>query len=584
MLLDESAVNKGENFSVISVVGFGGIGKTTLAQSIYNDEVVNKGFTFKKWVCVANDNSSEKNLLGEVFLHICENQTRASNKVQMQEKLEEKLRGKKFLLVFDDVWNSSQWDDVRVVLKCGAPGSKVIVTTRIQKVANDMGAVHDSLKYLNHLSEDHCRAIFEKRAFGSGGPDKTRDLEVIGWEIVKKCHGVPLAVKAMGSLMHSKKTINEWMTIKNSENLNVIGDNLVNVLRLSYDHLPSPVKQCFQYCAIFPKDAKMLKSDLIHQWMAQGFIPALDDLEMEQVGNDFFKTLCWSSFFQDMKVNKNGDIISCKMHDLVHDLAQSIMQKECLFAFSRADLMRNINNIGETRYLGVILDNDISINFPKDLYQAKKLRALFAYGCMRAIALMKFKFIRVLHITCNGELHLVSSIHKLKLLRYLCIQSDWIRVLPRSISQLYHLETLNIEQCSLDIEDRHSYIVHFYSNIVRCRQSAHLELPDDMWKLTNLRHLYIAESAKILKKFGRLHSLRSISPILFLGEEEDGRGIGELECLNNLCGHLRIHNMERVRDASHVRKAKLMEKGKVYQLEMVWKVRNALPRLIIRRW
>ncbi|KAK9138165.1 hypothetical protein Sjap_008759 [Stephania japonica] len=97
-----------------------------------------------------------------------------------------------------------------------------------------------------------------------------------------------------------------------------------------------------------------------------------------------------------------------------------------------------------------------------------------------------------------------------------------------------------------------------------------------MGKLTNLKHLYIAEeSTKILKKFGRLHSLGSISPILFLGEEEDGRGIGELECLNNLCGHLRIRNMERVRDASHVRKAKLMEKGKVYQLKMVWKVRNA---------
>ncbi|KAK9138201.1 hypothetical protein Sjap_008795 [Stephania japonica] len=407
-----------------------------------------------------------------------------------------------------------------------------------------MGAIH-SLN-LTDLPYDHCWALFKKRAFGRGGPDQTRNLESIGREIVKKCHGVPLAVKAMGSLMHSKVIFREWKDIETCEYLDVVGDNVVNVLRLSYNHLPSPVKLCFQYCAIFPKDATIMKADLIQQWTAHGFIQCSNDLEMDKVGNDYFKTLCWHSFFQDMEMDENHDIESCKMHDLVHDLAQLIMGKE-LLVLSHITPTENVN-LGETRHLTVSLHKEREFSFPENL--SKKLRTFISKRCVANDAWENLKFLRVLHL--NDIKEVSSSICKLILLRYLSIRSFCLTSLPQSISQLYHLETLNI---------------------VNCRPLK--ELPDGMWKLTNLRHLYIAKSTKILKKFGRLHSLRSISPILFLGEEEDGRGIGELECLNNLCGHLRIHNMERVRDGSHVRKAKLMEKWKVYQLKMVWKVRNA---------
>ncbi|KAK9138169.1 hypothetical protein Sjap_008763 [Stephania japonica] len=221
------------------------------------------------------------------------------------------------------------------------------------------------------------------------------------------------------------------------------------------------------------------------------------------------------------------------------------MGKE-LLVFSHVTSTENVN-LGETRHLTVRLAKEREFSFPEDF--SKKLRTFISKRPVANDAWVNFKFIRVLHL--NDIKEVSSSICKLILLRYLSIRSFSLTSLPQSISQLYHLETLNIENC-WQLK----------------------ELPDDMGKLTNLRHLYIAKSTKILKKFGRLHSLWSISPILFLGEEEDGRGIGELECLNNLCGHLRIHNMERVRDASHVQKAKLMEKGKVYQLEMVWKVRN----------
>ncbi|KAK9110129.1 hypothetical protein Sjap_018189 [Stephania japonica] len=171
MLLDDSVVNRGENFSVISIVGFGGLGKTTLAQSVYNHNEVSRCFHLTKWVCVANDRSSDKTLLTELFRNVCKSQPELSNPSQMQESLVKELQDKKFFLVLDDVWDSSQWDDnIRVILKYGAQGSKVIVTTRLEQVAREMRTDH--LIRLEELSEVSSWALFEKHAFGKDGPKK----------------------------------------------------------------------------------------------------------------------------------------------------------------------------------------------------------------------------------------------------------------------------------------------------------------------------------------------------------------------------------------------------------------------------
>ncbi|XXG89731.1 hypothetical protein AAC387_Pa12g1663 [Persea americana] len=228
----------------------------------------------------------------------------------LQRWLQEKLGCKKFLLVLDDMWkeNCQEWDRLKHYLR-GARGSKIIVTTRSKKVALIMGTLppHE----LAGLSEEDCWFLFKKRAFTPGEEDKHPNLIVHGKEIVKKCGGLPLAAKSLGSLMFFKREETEWIFLKDSGvwNLHDQENDILPVLRLSYYHLPPHLKQCFAYCSLFPKDYEFQKENLIQLWMAEGLIqPSKDCRQMEDIGKEYFNNLLWRSFFQDAKRDQYGNI------------------------------------------------------------------------------------------------------------------------------------------------------------------------------------------------------------------------------------------------------------------------------------
>ncbi|KAK9109138.1 hypothetical protein Sjap_017198 [Stephania japonica] len=537
-----------ENFSVIPIVGFGGLGKTTLAQLVCSFEKEIKHFDPIEWICVAND-SCHGTLLSNVFQGICNNSVKLPDKTQMQKSLMEKLRGKRFLIILDDVWNTEQWEDVRVVLTYGAKGSSVLVTTRKEGVAETMGTV--SPYPMKRLPETYCRAIFKERAFQKGGPPKTPAFEEIGEQIVAKCGGFPLAVKTLGALMHSKKTIAEWMSIRDIEDLLVRDEaGLMRVLRLNYDHLASPLKKCFKYCAVFPKGSRIMKDDLIRQWIAQGFIPPSSDdhFEMEEVGNDYFQHLRWNSLFQEVEEDKINGALSCKMHDIVRKLALSVAEKECFVVDSLIDATKNTDIGGTLHFRTDLYNKEENLSILKNLSTSgAKLRTFTSsIATWASDGWLQFRWIRVLRLEKVGDLP--PSIGDMKLLRYLFIGSWKIQVLPKSISQLYLLETLDVHLC---------FVLK--------------ELPEDMWKLIGLRHLLLpSHRVKMPKKFGGLHRLQTILPILYLGEEEDGCGISELEHLNQIRGNLIICNLDDVRSAIHAKKAKLDMKEKITHLAMKW--------------
>ncbi|KAL8532071.1 hypothetical protein ACS0TY_008617 [Phlomoides rotata] len=315
-----------DDLCVHSIQGMGGLGKTTLAQMVYNDERTQRRFDLRIWVCVSDDFS-----VGGIVRAILESIEGGGCSISaldpLQRRLQEKLRGRRYLLVLDDIWNENHrlWDELKQVLRCGLKGSVLIVTTRIEKVASMMSPT--AIHHINYLSEDDSWSLFKKRAFSNEEGDE--NFITIGKAIVKKCGGVPLAIKALGSLMRLKSHEREWIAIKESEMWHLSDDEntILPALRLSYDNLLPQMRQCFAYCCIFPKDFLMEEDQLIGLWMANGYIPSDGPTDMQLTGQLIFKELVWRSFLQDVQINGRGNM-SCKMHDLMHDLASSVMKHE----------------------------------------------------------------------------------------------------------------------------------------------------------------------------------------------------------------------------------------------------------------
>ena len=274
-------VSDQENLAIYAVWGMGGLGKTTLAQLIYNDARVQRHYDMRIWVCVSDDFHIRK-LVRAIIESIDGSACNLSELDPLQQCLQEKLRGRKFLLVLDDVWNEyhDKWNGLKEVLRCGSNGSKVIVTTRIENVALMMATL--PIHHIGCLSENDSWSLFTRCAFGMGRLKERSELESIGKEIVKKCGGVPLAIKTLGSLMSLKSTESEWLSVKESQiwELPEGEHSILPALRLSYHYLPPHLRQCFAFCCIFPKDHVLEMDKLIQLWMANGFIPFKESLEI----------------------------------------------------------------------------------------------------------------------------------------------------------------------------------------------------------------------------------------------------------------------------------------------------------------
>ncbi|XP_065623286.1 putative disease resistance protein RGA3 [Quercus suber] len=550
-----------ENVSFISIVGIGGLGKTTLAQYVYNDEKVKNYFELRMWVCVS-DVFDVKTIAEKIIR--CADVSKHENldMEQVQNKLRETLNQKKYLLVLDDVWNedAEKWCNLKRLLIGGSKGSKVVITTRTKLVAEITSTV--SPYYLRGLSKNQSWSLFKQMAFKRGQEMINPNLEEIGKDIVQKCYGVPLVIKAIGRILYLKKTEDEWLYIKNKELTNVTqkenNSGISPILKLSYDHLPSHLKCCFAYCSLFPKDYEISKLTLINLWIAQGFIQSSNGkLHMEDVANEYCMDLLWRSFFQEAKEDDFGNIISFKMHDLIHDLAQSISRVECTYIDS------NIENVNENvRHLSTayhrVLKKDLS-----SIFKAKKIRTLILRtdrgqeesSCQKSpleILFSSLRWMRALDLQRSNITTVPNSIEELKYLKYLNLSFNRFEVLPSSITKLLNLQTLNLSYC---------YKLK--------------ELPGNIQNLFNLRNLELENCHDLTHMppgIGQLTSLQ-VLPLFIVNEELTCAGLPELNKLNNLRGELRIRIKVRVKDAaSKAKAANLKDKQHLRKLELIWDV------------
>jgi hypothetical protein len=246
----------------------------------------------------------------------------------LQNMLRDNLTNKRYLLVLDDIWNESyeKWAQLRTYLMCGAQGSKIVVTTRSKVVAQTMGV---SVPYnLNGLTLEKSWSLLKNVVtYGDEIKEVNQTLESIGKKIAKKCSGVPLAIRTLGGLLQGKIEEREWIDVLQGDFWKLCEDeeSIMPVLKRSYQNLSPQLRQCFAYCALYPKDWEINRDELIQFWMAQGYLECSDEKQLiEDIGNKFVKIFLMKSFFQDATINRCGDIQSFKMHDLMHDLAMQV--------------------------------------------------------------------------------------------------------------------------------------------------------------------------------------------------------------------------------------------------------------------
>ncbi|GAU20846.1 hypothetical protein TSUD_120380 [Trifolium subterraneum] len=515
--------------SVISIVGLGGMGKTTLAQLVYNDQRIEKRFKLKAWVHVPK--SLDVVGLTKTILRSFESSAYGEDLNTLICQLQKTLTDKKFLLVLDDVWKGNIeecWEQLLLALNRGSSESKIVVTTRETQVASFMKSNHQVP--LQQLEEKYCWELFVKHAFQGKNEVEYLELESIGKKILDKCGGLPLAVKIMGNLLQRKFSRDEWCKILETGMWHVSeGDGKINsVLSLSYHNLPSNLKRCFAFCSIFPKGYKLYKDQLIKLWMAEGLLQCSGrDKREEELGNKFFDDLESISFFhqsQDFEGNK-----CFVMHDLVNDLAKSESLKFCLQI--ECGTVQDICE--KTRHIWCPLDLNNDARISKQICKIKGLRSLLverqvyvgkhfmiSTNLQRDI-FSKLKYLRMLSFHGLELTELADGIGNLKLLRYLDLTRTWIHSLPDSISELYNLETLILEG---------TYI------------------------------------KKMPKKIGRLNHLQTLSH--FVVGEDSGSDIKELNNLNDLQGKLCISGLEHVIDPADAAKANMKYKKHLEELNV----------------
>ncbi|XP_062105978.1 putative disease resistance protein RGA1 [Humulus lupulus] len=556
---------------VIPIVGMEGLGKTTLAKHIFDDDKVQCHFDLKIWVLVS-DILDKKVIVEKIILSITGNDPKDLDLVidQLVILLHLQIQQKRYLLVLDDylIENESEWQDLRDLLSVGANGSRIIITTRSKEAANNTGG---NQKYaLKKLDEDNSWLLFQKVAFVREEHSTDPHIMKIGKEIVKICWGIPLIIRTIGSILFSKNPETEWQSFHEKELSKKLDEGVSDVsaaLQLSYGHLPYTLQDCLSYCALFPKDYEIDVESLITLWMSQGFIQPEEKQHPEDIGYDYFIDLLRRSFFQETKKDELDKITKCKMLNAMHDFVRKAHPNACA-TIRCATIRLKDDEFGDSlRHLSFDFHLYSSWQIPIPENRSKMVRSFILPNQHRWTVegrsresvcdkILKLEMLRALDLHNIGIEVLPNSIGELKFLRYLDLsQNVNIRALPNSISRLQNLQTLKLNHCS---------------NLQK--------LSRGITKLANLRKLE-CESCYCLTQMPR--GLRRLSELRTLSEFVLNKGttsvskqsgkLDELSGLDYLRGKLTIRNLS-FREEDKTAEAKLDKKEHLTSLILIWNV------------
>ncbi|KAG8362654.1 hypothetical protein BUALT_BualtUnG0054400 [Buddleja alternifolia] len=442
--LEEALVRENNRCRIVSIVGPGGVGKTTVAKRIYHK--VKDEFQSAAIVYI-----SQEPKVGEILLDIAKQV--GLNKDERNEDLEKNLysflEDKRYVIFLDDVWDTKIWDRLRNVIPTNSEnGSRIIVTSRSADVGRYIGGGESSLIPLNILSENEGRELFFDLIFSASEEPLPPILKDIGEEIVVRCGGLPLAlVVAVGMLQSKERSKHAWNEILASMKEGDENDCL-NILALSYHDLPFQLKPFFLYFGVFPEGREIFVSELTRLWLAEKLIQVDGFRKLDSIVEAHIDKLISKNLIQVSRRRSDGRVRSCRIHDLLHKLCIQMAEDSNFFS-THNNLLQSV---GFNSIVRRVTTNSWSSS--EDAFQnfrlPPKLRSLLCFREGKELLnFMKrnasdLRFLNLLTIEVEGiKSHLPSEIANLSGLKYFKLKGEFI-VLPPSISRLKKLETLEV--------------------------------------------------------------------------------------------------------------------------------------------
>ncbi|EEE51436.1 hypothetical protein OsJ_32522 [Oryza sativa Japonica Group] len=565
------AVDESSNLKVFSIVGFGGLGKTTLAMEVCRK--LESVFQRQAMVSVSQAFDASKDLqvlLKRIILQIIKPKKSNENSINEEQstgdidsmdvstlfqKLEVSLTGMRYLIVIDDVWSTSAWNAIQSKLPENNCGSIIMVTTRVETVAKASSSPSVSGDYMhkiNPLGEKDAEKLFVSRAFGYKESCCPEDLKEQMKSILKKCARLPLAIVSIAGLLSSYRSsssgsIRMWQRISNSigsqMEIHPTLEGMKQIIALSYNHLPHHLKACMLYLSIFPEDYVTKKKRLLLRWIAEGFVMEKRGLTMFEVAESYYDELVSRSLIDAVRVRLDGTVKAVKVHDMMLEVIVS-KSLENFVNFLGAQYGGGTPSYDSVRRLAIHGDGG-----PKhvvDVMSATHVRSLSTFGAQGNIAVLhrlaEFTLLKVLDLEDCKEVkdcH-VKYICRLFLLRFLSLRNTDVSTISSQISRLQHLQTLNLYgtrienlPTSVTMLERLEYL--FFSERWSMRR---WEIPvglKKMMALCTLRTIRLPNDPNVVKEIGALAQLQTLDITILNSSEEVLANLADaLDKTNNL--------------------------------------------------
>ncbi|KAF7081787.1 hypothetical protein CFC21_085692 [Triticum aestivum] len=510
---DGDVPKKQHMMKMVSILGPGGLGKTTLAKAVY--DTLQTQFECTAFVPVGR-NPEVKKVLRDILLEVGKKQEHIGDVAILDERqliniLQRLLENARYLIVIDDIWDLEAWNIIKCALLDNNHGSRVITTTRILDVATNTGDIYKLKPLSHHLSEE----LFYTRLFG--GKDKCpfgQPAEVSD-KILQKCGGVPLAIITIASLL-AGKPMEDWSKVFNSIGFgsgdsNTDVENTRKILLFSYYDLPYYLRSCLLHMSVYPEDYLIRKDKLIWQWVAEGFVSEEPGVSLFETGERYFNELANRSMIQPVEYRQPYTIDACRIHDMVLDMI-CLLSKQQNFVTILDSNEKNIPSPCNARRLAVQ-----NRAVPLTNMSMPKVRSWYAIMCdPNALpSLSNFQVLRVLDMEKCGfdkdhPYHL-EHFRRLPQLRYLGLKGTYISKLPEEIGELKFLQTLDL---------RSTYIRELPESIGLLRQlkclhadvnGVGITVPNWIGNLTSLEELHLNAADKsciFVKELRKLTELR----------------------------------------------------------------------------